>query len=320
MTKLAVDFGNGFSNFTDGEQTVSLRSRYEYSSGFLKSNSLESITHRIKYLDSDNSEQMICVGGGFGGIPTYETTKPTAAEHIFPALLIGLAQKTTFNSIDLIVIDTNPNKNQPIYEEKLLGKHSVSYIFNDVLQTLNVEVNSVVCVQEGVGAFKQYVKINPITKPNGLVGVQNVGAGTMDLLLFNKDGKCVAKQSLENRGCLRFAQWFSTQLRNSGVIEFDKEPSEMFQVLESQKLQLQTKNTVMESTTISVANELKTASKDYYYGGCKKMLQALEEFKPYLEKIVFTGGLANNISLGKTETNKVAISQNPLLDNVLGVL
>ncbi|NEO89291.1 MAG: hypothetical protein F6K56_03130 [Moorea sp. SIO3G5] len=318
MTKLAVDFGNGFSSLTDGITTATLRSRFDYSNGHLRGNTLETMEFIVKY--TNDSDDLVVVGGAYSGTATYEITKPEAAKSIFPALAVKLAQQIPFGSIDLVVVDTNPDRNLKDYKKSLLGQHKVNYLLDNQPCSLSFEVASVICVQEGLGTFNHYVTHQPMTNPDGIIGIQNVGAGTMDLLLFDGEGKCIAKQSLENRGCIRFAQWISTKLRETKVIEFDKDLPEMFEALENHRLSVNLKNSFLATNNLDISKEVQRSSREYYLAGCKKMLQSLEEYKSRLERIVFTGGLANNVILQESDAPKVAKAVNPLLDNVTGVL
>ena len=318
MLHLTVDFGNGFSLLSDGEQVVSLKSVYCEASQDIPNKDLTT-TVRYKQQGKLYAVGEACVGLQ-NAIETLNTTKPEAAKFIFPGLVCAFSDLRPINDIYLTVIDSNPSINSTAYEKVLMGEHRYHFDLGDQSRTLLINILSVDVVREGLGTFNRYIQLNgmPITSGKNFVAIQNIGAGTMDLLVFDGLGNEVSSYTLQDMGCAKFAQFLSSKLRESGKVDGDMPISQIFTALESGKLTFWDREN-KTTKDLDVSRIVAKVAKDYYFQAMKKMVGQLTEYRTQIAKVIFTGGLASHVTLTDKEKAFCAIADNPLLDNVLGV-
>ena len=318
MLELAADFGNGFSLLADGHRCVSLKSVYAQAKQNMPNTNFDST---VRYIHNGN---LYVVGDASVGLKestkTLDTTKPEAAKFIFPALAIQLLNVRPLMDVCLTVVDTNPKTNEKAYHQALMGDHHYSYEVNDQTKVTTFKVVEVQVVREGLGTFNRYVAAKGFPTENGknLVAVQNIGAGTMDMLLYDSLGNEVNSYTLQDMGCSKFAQYISGKLRETGKLDGDLPIEQMFTALETGKLTYWDR---LQGSTkeLDITKLVGKAAKEYYMGAMKKLVGQLSEYRTQIGKVIFTGGLATHVNLTEKESKRCAIALNPLVDNVLGV-
>ena len=318
MLELAADFGNGFSLLSDGESSVSLKSVYAQATESMPNNSFDT-TVRYTQTDSYYVVGDACVGLN-QSTKTLDTTKPLAAKFIFPALAVQFSHLRPLRDISLTVVDTNPTNNQKAYESSLVGDYHLSYELHGQTKVTTFKVSSVSCVREGLGTFKRYTATHGFHTDQGknLIAVQNIGAGTMDMLLYDSLGVEVASYTLQDMGCFRFAQYLSGKLRETGKLDGNLPIEQMFTALETGKLTYWDRKLGV-TKELDITKLVSKAAKDYYINAMKKMVGQLTEYRTQIGKVLFTGGLANHVELTDKEKQFCDLAINPLADNVLGV-
>ena len=318
MLHLKADFGNGFSLLTDGDRSVSLKSVYAEAKQNMANTSFETTVRYTKngcfYAVGD-----ACVGLA-SSTKTLDITKPEAAKLIFPALAVRLANIRPLLDIYLTIVDTNPKTNEKAYQEALVGDHHYSYELNGQTKVTQFKVVEVTTVREGLGTFNRYVGANgfPTEPGKNLIAVQNIGAGTMDMLLYDSLGNEVNSYTLQDMGCAKFAQFISGKLRETGKLDGDLPTDQMFTALETGKLTYWDRQQGTNKE-LDISKIIAKAAKEYYISAMKKMVGQLTEYRTRIGKVIFTGGLATHVTLTDKESVRCAIALDPLADNVLGV-
>ena len=322
MLELKVDFGNGFSVMHDGERTYSIRSSYSSGGAIINNKKVELDKTVLFTLDGQNYMVGDATAGTKTAVTTLNATKPKTAKVLLAALIVQASSWRAFTDTRLTIVDTNPSTNQAQYAKKLKGQYAISYQLDGVEKHIHFQVVDVETVREGLGTFNRYLDTHgfPIS-PNPeakFLAVQNIGAGTMDLLVYDQSGTEVKSHTLQDHGCISYAQELSSQLRKSGKVDGDIPVEQMFRALETGSL-VTWDRVKKESKTINIDGILKKTAKQYYALAFKNLIAKMPEFRNSLAKVVFTGGLAFHVTLTEKEQVIFDCAINPLHDNVIGV-
>ena len=266
MTILAFDNGNRITQLSSEKNTVTLPSQHQLN------NQLYELQPDLVTIEINGKSYT--VGNVFGSdiVQTIVVGKEETALIHFLALHNYLPQSPT--KIDkLLIVETNPETSN---YDSLLGHHDYHYLEGGVTYNAQVTVEKLEFVQEGLGAFRHFSKHGNQTQQ--ITIVINIGAGTLDFLVYDRAGKLLQRKNLENSGAIAICNYFNKHQRQKGLAKFDLEPERIFSAL--------------ENNDSKITKSFGSVFNAYLQHHISKQLTQFQQYKGHLNPIVVTGGLA----------------------------